>query len=268
MNNNSYLVAVIYANRDLKVEPYADNLLSVLLDITSWIGPETIYQGDVYLGNKIPEYKTRNRQFKLPKNISKLKEELKEGSLWNLVVYDEDSLEVESTVLYAKMQPDTVLETPAEIFLEIPLSRFNKDDSILFLWKKLFEAVDEYGWGFIDITSNRADYLSKLSGILYDHFPEKWQKEMELWENNASKCHEGILDVYWKNLWSPQHVNKLGGMDKLSTVLKNEFKYQFLAHGGIQVSIPVDAEGIGTEEFKVKRNKLRQIVSNIIIENY
>lgn len=258
------LVAVVYTARDLKEPPYSGRLGSILDRFAQWLGDAT-YRGDVFLGQTVPKYKQRNRGYKLPKNIQQLQDEVKQGKLWNLSIYDRDDFS--GSALDIKMQPDSVLGAPASIYISVTLHRFESESEIIIgVWKQLFQAVDEAGWGFVDITTNLKDYLFKLDGVLYGHFPDMWKKELDIWKKNRSRIEDGILDVYWKNLWSPIHVKKLGGMDQVLKLLNKEFNVLPLPSGGVQVEIPFSVGHPASQSVEQRRGDLRLKVSTLLWE--
>jgi hypothetical protein len=249
------IVAVVYAKRDLKQSPYSQRLAQIFEEVARRLGSGT-YEGDIYLGETAPKYKKRGRRYKLPKNVEQLKDEIANGRLWNFVLYDRDDFDAFS--IYAKMQPDAVLGAPASIYITVPIDRASANEQVVNnLWLHLFEAVDEYGWGFVDVTDNLKDYLFKLDGILYGHFPEAWKKELDIWKNNRSKVEEGILDVYCKNLWSPVHIEKMGGQDRLRGLLGADFFFESLPRGGARVDLAPGLGECASESLKEKRVRLR-----------
>lgn len=256
------VILSIFTEKDLKTKPYSERLANILVETAKWLGA-TAYEGDVYLGPTPPVYKIRNRKFKLPKNYEIFKSEIAEGNLWNMCFFDVNK--EGGNAVFAVLQPDRILKKPANIIFEIMEERARSDmQTLLQFWTNSFIAVDLAGWGFADITDNPSDYFYKLSGITYTHFSSDWKKEIEIWNKNGYRCREGILDVYWKNLWSPDHVRRLGGIDIIVEQLGNDFEHQILSDGGMIINIPVNINEIGSSEYEAKRRKLREIAKAII----
>lgn len=125
------------------------------------------------------------------------------------------------------------------------------------IYKSTFisENID-YGYSLVKPSIKNPYFL--VSGIGNDKLTNSEKKLVDLWANNQDKSDKQILDIFWLNILTDNHLPNEEIKQEITNIVGKEYFYK-LNDNAYMLQVPVDIEEADGEEFEIYRKALYEV---------